>query len=430
MKLIVTIVVSLVIAVGLALMSMEDPGYVVISRDPYVVRMPLLLFALGIFLAFTVLYLLFNFIAGLFRAPGNYRKWRKHSNENSAHKHTMQGYAGLIEGNWASAESSLLKKLDHNQNPLMNYLGAAYAAQQQGHMVRRNRYLDEALASYPRQQLSINLTRARFLYQAGEISESRDYLEQLRKSSPKSRPVTRLLADVYQELGDWNSLVELMPVLKKLKTFAPEELEHREQAAYDSLITSPALLQGDTDRAAVTWQSLPASRKKNPVVISSYVNQLVRSGDMKEAETILRRALNKQYNSDLVCLYGKVESPFVEYQIQLAESFTSKHGGDPDLTLALARLYRYDNQLARSRELYTRAIEEGARDEVYADMATLLEQMGESEAAMHFYRKSIEVLDPAKGEDKIPVANAELVAIEDKPGDLDDSSKDVMPVVR
>ena len=129
-----------------------------------------------------------------------------------------------------------------------------------------------------------------------EISESRDYLEQLRKSSPKSRPVTRLLADVYQELGDWNSLVELMPVLKKLKTFAPEELEHREQAAYDSLITSPALLQGDTDRAAVTWQSLPASRKKNPVVISSYVNQLVRSGDMKEAETILRRALNKQYN--------------------------------------------------------------------------------------------------------------------------------------
>jgi HemY protein len=236
-----------------------------------------------------------------------------------------------------------------------------------------------------------------------------------------------LLADVYQELGDWNSLVELMPVLKKLKTFAPEELEHREQAAYDSLITSPALLQGDTDRAAVTWKSLPASRKKNPVVISSYVNQLVRSGDMKEAETILRRALNKQYNSDLVCLYGKVESPFVKYQIQLAESFTSKHGGDPDLTLALARLYRYDNQLARSRELYTRAIEEGARDEVYADMATLLEQMGESEAAMHFYRKSIEALDPVKGENKIPVANAELVAIEDNPGD---TSKDVMPVVR
>ena len=60
-------------------------------------------------------------------------------------------------------------------------------------------------------------------------------------------------------------------------------------------------------------------------------------------------------------------------------------------------------------------------------MATLLEQMGESEAAMHFYRKSIEVLDPAKGENKIPVAKAELVAIEDNPGD---TSKDVMPVVR
>ena len=63
-------------------------------------------------------------------------------------------------------------------------------------------------------------------------------------------------------------------------------------------------------------------------------------------------------------------------------------------------------------------------------MATLLEQMGESEAAMHFYRKSIEVLDPGTGEDKISAANAELVAIEDNPGDPSDTSKDVMPVVR
>ena len=139
MKLVVTIVVTLVIAVGLALLSIEDPGYIVLSRDPYVIRMPLLLFALGVFLAFVVLYLLFNFIAGLFRAPAKFRNWRTHSNENAAHNYTMQGYAGLIEGNWASAETALLKKLSYNRTPMMNYLGAAYAAQQQGHLVKRNR---------------------------------------------------------------------------------------------------------------------------------------------------------------------------------------------------------------------------------------------------------------------------------------------------
>jgi HemY protein len=427
MKLVVTITVTLVIAVGLALVSMEDPGYVVLSRDPYVVRMPMLLFVLGIFLVFVVLYLLFNLIAGLFRAPGKYQKWRTHSNENTAHNNTMQGYAGLIEGNWASAETALLKKLDYNRNPMMNYLGAAYAAQQQGHLARRNRYLDEALAKFPRQHLSINLTRARLHYQAGEVSESRDYLENLRKSAPKSRPVTKLLAYVYQELGDWNSLVELMPALKKLKAFPPEELELREQAAYDSLISSPALLQGEPDRPALTWKSLPASRKKNPIVIGSYVKQLARSGDLKEAETVLRRALNKQYNSELVYLYGKIESPFVEYQIQLAESFTKNHGDDPELILALARLYRYSNDLPKSRELYNRAIKAGARDEVFADMASLLEQMGETDAAIEFYRKSLELLDPVHDQNAVlRPGQGDLVAIEESPA----STGTVMPVVR
>ena len=38
------------------------------------------------------------------------------------------GFAGLIEGDWVKAERVLLSKIEHNQSPLMSYLGAAYAA--------------------------------------------------------------------------------------------------------------------------------------------------------------------------------------------------------------------------------------------------------------------------------------------------------------
>ena len=186
MKLFITILLSLAAAVGLGLLAIEDPGYVVLSRDPYVIRMPLLLFVLIVFVAFMLMYLLFNFIAGLVRAPANYRKWRKQANERSAGKHSMQGFAGLVEGNWSKAESELLKKLDHNQTPLMNYLGAAYAAHQQGHFERRNRYLNDALVAYPKQHLAINLTRSRMLIQSGEFAEARACLEGERKASPKN----------------------------------------------------------------------------------------------------------------------------------------------------------------------------------------------------------------------------------------------------
>jgi len=424
MKLIFTVIIALAIAVGLALVSMNDPGYVVLSRDPYVVRLPLLMFVLLIFLGFVLLYLLFNFIAGVFRAPKRYRKWREQGSENNAHKHTMLGYAGLIEGNWSRAEASLLKKLEHNKTPLMNYLGAAYAAQQQGHLVRRNQYLNDALEKHPRQQLAIDLTRARLLYQAGELSESRNCLEGLRKSAPKNVPVVRLLADVYKELSDWASLVGLVPAMKKLAAFSGDELKQREQLAYDKMVSSPALLQGESDRPATSWKALPSAKRKDPELVASYVKQLIKSGKLKEAEDALRTALNRKFNPELIYLYGKVESPFLEYQIQLAESLNTKHKDHPELLLTLARLYQFNNDLQKSADYFKRSIAAGGRDEAYMELGSLMEQLGDKDAALFFIKKGAAALDP-EPDIMLNTAEGEVVLLEDAGRE----TRDVMPVV-
>jgi HemY protein len=434
MKLILTIIVTLSVAVGLGMMSANDPGYVVLARDPYVVRLPLLLFVLMIIVGFLVLYLLFGFIASLFGAPRKISLWRDKSNENAAHKYTMQGYAGLIEGNWSSAEASLLKKLEYNKTPLMNYLGAAYAAQQQGNFEGRNGYLNEALDRHPGQYLAITLTRARLHYQAGEVTEARDSLESLRKSSPKNGPAAKLLADVYRDLEDWDSLVKLVPAMRSLKLFPAEEIERRERAAYDHLIGSPALLQGEEDRQATTWKSLPRAKKKDPVVIGSFVKQLIASDKNKEAEDTLRKALLKKYSQELMYLYGKVKGPVVDYQIRLCQSFMDKRGPDPDLLLALARLYRYDNQLEISCNFYRDAISAGAREEAYSDLGSLLEQMGDTDAALQYYKKRVNVLLsesdlPAGFPEEVPALSGDLIAV-DGNSEGDQNSGEVIPVIR
>ena len=120
MKLLITIIIALIVSVGLGMLAVDDPGYVVLTRAPWVIRLPLLLFICIIFLTFVLLYLLLNFVASLFRAPEKYRKWRIQNKENSAQQHTMQGYAYLIEGNWPRAESALLNELEYNKTPLMN----------------------------------------------------------------------------------------------------------------------------------------------------------------------------------------------------------------------------------------------------------------------------------------------------------------------
>ena len=424
MKFIITIIIALGAAIGLSLIAMEDPGYVVLARDPYTVRLPLALFVLIILALFAILYLLFNFVVGIFRAPKKVRKWHERSNEASAQKNTMQGYAGLIEGNWSKAEKKLLSHLQHNKSPLLNYLGAAYAAQQQGHMARRDRYLDDALEQHPGQQLAIDLTRARLHFQAGEVAESRDALESLRKIAPKNVAVARLLADVYHELEDWNSLTSLMPTLTRLKAFPADQLADREKQVYEHYLSSPALLQGDSDRPMATFKSLPATKRKDANVIASYAKQLIRAGDPVLAEKTLRKALNRRWDAELAYLYGKVETSFSDDQIKLAESWAKKYGDHPDLTLTLGRLYRRDRQLEKARDLFSQVIANDGREEACADLGTLLEEMGEKDAALLCYREGMAALVPDLDfADPAPVSTGELLALDVE--QVDDAETDV-----
>lgn len=427
MKLVITCIVTLVIATGLALTSMEDPGYVVLAREPYVVRMPLLLLIMMLFVLFVLLYLLFNFMASLSRAPGRYRNWRQCRNEQAAHLHNMQGFSGLIEGNWSGAESALLKKLQYNKTPLLSYLGAAYAAQQQGQLERRNHYLDEVLERQPQEHLAINLTRARLLVQSGEVSDARLCLEGLMKKSPRSKPVLRLLAEVYRELGDWASLRALLPALKKRQVFPAAEIRHREHEIYERLVGTGEYLESASGHPAFIWRSLPAGSRANPSVIGSYVGTLVRSGNAKEAETVLRRALRKSYHPELIRHYGLVHSPFVEYQIELAESFLERHPQDPELLLALARLNKYHRQFEKARGYYEKSIGAGAGGDVYTDYAAMLETMGETELALDYYKRGLQEQGAHAVPDAAGPSAAAPVMLPERAGE---TVAQIMPVVR
>lgn len=405
MKHLLAIVITLGVAVGFVLLALEDPGYVMLTRAPYTVRLPLALFVLLGLLSVATLYLLVGCIGAIRGVPKKVREWHKQRTQNRAQIHTMQGYVGLIEGNWSQAEQALLRKLQHNHTPLLNYLGAAYAAQQQGNLPRRNQYLTAALAQHPQQQLAINLTAARLQYQAGELDEARKVLEQLRRSAPHSVAPARLLAEVYRQLGDWSSLLTLLPVLVRLQAFPPTELAAQEARAYERYLTSPTLFQDDT-HPSEAFNTLPADRKNTPAAIAAYSKQLLKVGEHALAEKTLSAALKKNWDAELAYLYGKAEVGTTHQQIQLAESWAKKYGSHADLTLTLARLYRRAGKLEKAMELFRQVIEMGGRKEAHADLATLLEEIGDPEGALLCYRQGQAARDTkAKGSTYATLAN-------------------------
>ncbi len=434
------LIILAVIAVALGVLAANDPGFVVLTRAPYEIRMPLILFVLLLFLFFMSLYLLLNFLSKVFSAPKKYRQWQKQVNQNSAGKHTMQGFAGLIEGNWSKAEVELLTKLEYNRMPLVNYLGAAYAAQQQGERIKRNEYLDDALEKFPDQHLAVNLTRARMLFQSGEFSEARDCLEQQRAKSSTNIPLHRLLVDVYQSLEDWNALILLMPKLRQLKAFGLSEIHHREAQAYQNMLRSNALLQGENKGYQQKWASLPTNIKKDPAALSIYVKHLMEAGEELQAEKLLRIALKREFDPNLMRLYGQVTIPKIEKQqitkqITFAESYRDQHGDNPEVLIALACLYRKHGQLDKSRELYLNAIDAGEPLRAMAGLATLFEKMGDSTSALVYYRRTLGLLNRQSSLEKSKANNNEMVVLEvskDAPKDVspDANPRDVIPTVK
>ena len=439
MKLLILMIIALAGAVGLGMYASQDPGYVVFALswdgEPVTVRMPMALFLLAALIGFFTLYLLVNFIVALFRAPKKVGKWRKGKQEISAQQCTMKGFANLVEGNWSDAEGHLLTKLDHNNASLMNYLGAAYAAQQQGQLKRRNQHLADALAQHPKQELAIKLTRARMQIQAGEWGEARDQLEYLRLSAPKNIAVLRLLADVYRELNDWPALVSLSPTLNKLKAFPEQELRQRHQVALQQHIEAPALLQGTVTKVDETFKALPRKSKQDPKAIASYVRQLIRAEEGQRAETVLRKALNKMqsnkgWNEELVTLYGLTETSNVRDQIKLLEAWGKDHNESPPYLLSMARLLRRNDQLDEARDLLARAVAATGSSESIAELGDLLEEMGEGEAALEIYKRGVIALSDT---DKLqlPSNHSKLVALDTAVGDSESEVGDasMFPVV-
>ena len=132
MKWIVKVLLVVLVAVMLSLLAIEDTGYVLISRSPWVIELSLTFFVLLIAVSFILLHMALRFISNSWGIGGRVREWRLKRRHAQARKSLNQGLLELAQRNWKKSEKLLLKNVADSESPLINYLAAASAAQEQG----------------------------------------------------------------------------------------------------------------------------------------------------------------------------------------------------------------------------------------------------------------------------------------------------------
>ena len=123
------------LAVGalIAQFLLPDAGYVLISFHDYRIELtvPMMVFLLALG------YLLIRVILRIIQAPKKLGEAAGRASQRRASKHFTRGLIEMAEGNWARGERMLTRGIRNSETPLLNYLAAARAAQNQGQGRRR-----------------------------------------------------------------------------------------------------------------------------------------------------------------------------------------------------------------------------------------------------------------------------------------------------
>jgi HemY protein len=396
--LIVFAVIVIAALVGLAIS--EHAGYVLISYDSF--RYESSLWALLALLAaiWLVVWLVRALLGLLTTSSGVVNPWSNRNRSRRVQIAIEQGQMDLAEGRWASAQRHLHRAAEAERQPLLYYLGAARAANEQGRYEDSDALLERALERQPHAELAIALNHAQLQLDRGDSDGALVTLQAMQQRHPHNAQVLRQLQRLYRQLGEWSEVIRMMPELRKDKVLPAQELAELERRAWGENLSLAAYREQTTDADLTglpaldkAWQQLSSAQRQEPTLVLAYAEQLRRLGADAQAEEVLRAAMKRDYNSHLARLYGLVRGSDPAKQLQTAEGWLKNHPEDPSLLLTLGRLCLQSSLWGKARDYLEASLRVQRHPEACAELARLLGQLGETERSNQLFQEGLGLLD-------------------------------------
>ncbi len=391
MRLLISGFLVLLFGVLAVLWVKEDNGYVLIGYGEWTLEGSLALFALLGLLFFVVLHLSLRLLSRLWQMPDRVAEWRYKRRSLRAQRALTRGLLEMAEGRWKVAERHLTRHADQSETPLLNYLAAARAAQLQGEHSRRDDYLHLAHESMPSADVAVGLTQAELQLAHQQYEQALASLMHVRSLSPKHNYVLKLLKKLYENLGEWKKLEEILPDLRRRKVIGDKELQNLEGQVVRERLKQEA---GGVDSLVRYWQGIPKELRQDQGLLVDYARLMLAVGAGPRVEPQIASALGRNWNSELVALYGRIELNDPSHQLAVAEGWLKQRPEDAVLLCALARLALKNKLWGKARSYLEASIAIAPSPESYQQLGLLLERLGESDKAMQCFRAGLGLATP------------------------------------
>ncbi len=322
-------------AVVVALAVKLNAGYALLVAPPYRVELSLNLLLLIVVVGFVALYSSIRLVVRTLRLPEQVRAWRRQQKIDRARTKQDSAVVALLEGRYGKARQHAQEALAIPGSSPLNALIAARAAIDV-------RDLDEAeklLATPDARTQSLAVPRlmlaAEIALEHGQPQEALGLLQELRKEAGMHTAALRLELRTLQAARRWAEIPALLEQLVRRKVFDPAQADLVRVSAHSEQLK---LLAHDASGLRDYWARLPDSSKIQPKVARAAAQSFLQLGGDREAAEILAASLDRDWDSDLVELYGECHLADATRQLEQAERWLTTHNHDAVLLRVLGLL--------------------------------------------------------------------------------------------
>ena len=381
-------VILAVVAVGIALFARHSTGYVVIVSVPYRIELSLNLLVFLVLAGYFAFYTLARLVTTLVQIPARVRAYRAERERSKLRQSLNDALLAFFQGRYASAEKSAAAALSSDETKGVAAIIAARSAHELGRFSEREQFLDHAKGSAPDVDQARLTTLADLLVSQQRYEEALAVLNDLSARDARNLRLLRLKLEAEQAIRNWDEVLATVGSLAKLGGIGPAEAATTRRTAHLG-----NLLRKAQDAAALSsyWKTLPAEMRADSSVAATAARYHLALGGTNEAQAIIEQALERDWSSTLVALYGEAAGADALPQIERAENWLRGHARDPALLLALGKLCMRQELWGKAQSYIEASLALEPTHDGHMTLAALMERLGKTQEAVLHFRRSAEL---------------------------------------
>jgi len=376
------------LAVAFTLAGKNSASYIVLVYPPYRIELALNLLIAFLGAAFFLGYGLLRFSVHTLRLPAYVRAYRQTRRREKARKAMMDGLLAFFEGRYGKAEKFASNAIELEEAPVINASLAARAAHELRAYSRRDEYLIRAERLAPDYPIARLMTEAELLIDQRRYQEALIIVKRVLELEPKHLSALKLELKAQQQAKNWEQVLSLTMQLEKRGAIEETQAEQLKKNAHLEILKRKSL---DSHALKEYWQKIPVDERLNSKIAFSAAQYFMALGNCQSALEIIEQSLERQWDSELIKLYGNCIGKDTLKQIQRAEKWLSSQPQDAGLLLTLGSLCTRQELWGKAQSYLEASLSVEASSEAHNALAKLLEKMQQLDEACKHYRQSLEL---------------------------------------